>query len=70
MIEVRVQLKICESCGCLWVRSLAQHNIYCKDCERKLRDFPEPSTRKRRGRPARTVLPRLLGVAEAMGGAL
>ncbi len=68
-MEVRVQLKICESCGCLWYRGQAQPNIYCKECERKLREFPEPASRKRRGRPARALLARVWGVAEAMGGA-
>ena len=68
-MEVRVQLKICESCGCLWYRRQAQQNIYCKECENKLREFPEPGSRKRRGRPVRAVLTRVWGVAEAVGGA-
>lgn len=68
-MEVRVQLKICESCGCLWYRGQAQLDVYCKMCEQKLKEFPAPGTRKRRGRPARIRLERVFGVAEARGGA-
>ncbi len=41
-MEVRVQLKICEGCGCLWFRAQAQGSVYCRECESKLRDFPSP----------------------------
>jgi hypothetical protein len=52
-MELRVQLKICEGCGCLWYRAQSQASVYCKTCETKLRDFPSPESRKRRGRPCR-----------------
>ena len=51
-MELRVHLKICEGCGCLWYRAQTQGSVYCNSCEEKLKDFPTPESRKRRGRPA------------------
>ena len=68
-MELRVQLKVCEGCGCLWYRAQTQRSVYCEQCEIKLRDFPSPESRKRRGRPARKPLARFWVVAEATGGA-
>ena len=67
-MELRVQLKICEGCGSLFFRPQAKGNIYCQSCEVKLKDFPSPESRKRRGRPSSKVLPRVWGVAAVMGG--
>jgi uncharacterized Zn finger protein (UPF0148 family) len=67
-MELRVQLKICEGCGCLWYRAQIQGGVYCHRCEAKLKDFPSPETRKRRGRPCRKVLPRVQAVAAEAGG--
>jgi hypothetical protein len=68
-MEVRVQLKVCEGCGCLWYRAQTQGTVvYCKDCEVRLKDFPSPETRKRRGRPPRKTLTRVWGMV-AVGGA-
>ena len=68
-MEVRVQLKICEGCGCLWYRAHTLKNVYCKECEIKLRDFPLPESRKRRGRHGNGKIGSIWAVAEAMGGA-
>ena len=51
VMEMRVQLKVCEGCGCLWYRAQTQGSVYCKECETRLRNFPAPESRKRRGRP-------------------
>jgi hypothetical protein len=67
-MELRVQLKICEGCGCLWYRSQAIESVYCKPCETKLQDFPTPESRKRRGRPCRKPLATVWAVAEVTGG--
>ena len=62
-MELCVQLKICEGCGCLWFRSQCQETVYCHGCDEKLRDFPTPESRKRRGRPSRKSLaPRFASV--------
>jgi hypothetical protein len=58
-MEMSVQLKICEGCGCLWYRAQAEGSVYCKECKQKLREFPEPETRKR---PGRRSLPRVWAV--------
>ena len=52
-MDLCVQLKICEVCGCLWFRSQCQLTVYCRECDEKLKDFPSPESRKRRGRPSR-----------------
>jgi uncharacterized Zn finger protein (UPF0148 family) len=62
-MELRVQLKICEGCGCLFFRTETEGKIYCRGCETKLRDFPSPESRKRRGRPGRKTIPRIWAVA-------
>jgi hypothetical protein len=68
-MDLRVQLKVCEGCGCLWYRAQTQGSVYCLRCETKLKDFPSPETRKRPGRPCRKVLARVWAVAEESGGA-
>jgi hypothetical protein len=68
-MELSVQLKICEACGCLWYRSQVQGGVYCLRCVVKLKDFPTPESRKRRGRPARKVLAKVWAVAAEFGGA-
>ena len=68
-MEVRVQLKVCEGCGSLWYRSQVEGKVYCRGCEHKLRDFPSPESRKRRGRPCKKSLARVWAVAEAGGAA-
>jgi hypothetical protein len=69
VMELRVQLKVCEGCGCLWYRAQsALASVYCNGCETKLKDFPTPESRKRRGRPCRKPVARAWGMSEAMGG--
>ena len=68
-MEVRVQLKICEGCGCLWCRAQGHESVYCKSCETKLKSFPSPASRKRRGRPCRKQVTRVWAVSQALGGA-
>jgi hypothetical protein len=69
VMELRVQLKICEGCGCLWYRTQHQGSVYCKSCECKLKDFPSPESRKRRGRPCRKAKTSSWTAAVAVGGA-
>ena len=67
-MEVCVQLKVCEGCGSLWLRAQELKTVYCKTCEHKLREFPSPESRKRRGRPCRKQISRLYAVATECGG--
>ena len=68
-MEVRVQLKVCEGCGCFWYRAQGEQNVYCRECKTRLREFPSPASRKRRGRPVKQMVARIWAVAEAAGGA-
>lgn len=68
-MELRVQLKICEGCGCLWYRTQPEGSVYCKACEEKLREFPSPQSRRRRGRPSRKPMTLSWTAAAALGGA-
>ena len=67
-MELRVHLKICESCGCLWYRAQTERSVYCHGCETKLKDFASPETRKKRGPAKRKPLVNLWAVAAAAGG--
>lgn len=69
-MEVRVHLKVCEGCGCLWFRAQTQVGVYCRACAEKLREFPSPESRKRRGRPTRKPHMKVWKEAEAVGGGL
>jgi hypothetical protein len=66
---VRVLLKICEGCGSLWFRAQDVPAVYCRSCAEKLRDFPDPATRKRRGRPRRNGVHTSAGERTATDGA-
>lgn len=68
-MELRVQLKICEGCGCLWYRAHNHGSVYCQRCELKLREFPTPESRKRRGRPRLRPITQSWGWADVAGGA-
>ena len=68
-MELRVHLKICEGCGCLWYRAQNVGSVYCQRCVTKLRDFPSPESRKRPGRPGQKTLARVWAVAVEAGGA-
>jgi hypothetical protein len=68
-MELCVQLKVCEGCGCLWYRAQEHSSVYCKRCETKLTNFPTPETRKLPGPMRRRPRIKVWAVAEAMGGA-
>jgi hypothetical protein len=68
-MELRVQLKVCEGCGCLWYRTQGHASVYCIGCEEKLRQFPPPQTRRGLGRRARKKTVNIWAVAAAAGGA-
>jgi uncharacterized Zn finger protein (UPF0148 family) len=68
-MELRVQLKVCEGCGCLWYRVQNQGTVYCKECEVRLRDFPVTTILRRRRGQERRPLGRLDAAACMPGGA-
>jgi hypothetical protein len=54
MNERRMQLKICEGCGRIWLRDQGINRVYCQRCDVHLRQYPEPGSRRQR-RHAHTV---------------
>ena len=61
-MDLRVQLKICEGCGCLWYRAHVDIRVYCAACNERFKEFPTPQSRKRRGRPRKAILPTVFAV--------
>jgi hypothetical protein len=61
-MELRVHLKVCESCGCLWYRAQAEIGVYCSSCQDRLKDFPTAQSRRPRGRPRKLTLPTVFAV--------
>jgi hypothetical protein len=61
-MELRINLKVCEGCGCLWYRTQVETRVYCTPCESRFKDFPTPQSRKRPGRPRKTTLSAVFAV--------
>lgn len=68
-MELRVQLKTCEGCGSLWYRVQTEGSVYCKQCKTRLREFPTPQSRRRRGRPSSRPVEIAWSAAAVLGGA-
>jgi len=70
-MNTRVELKVCEGCGALWLRKMgagsqserASGGTYCPGCSVRLSDFPAPRGRHRRrkGGVSRTAAARCGG---------
>jgi hypothetical protein len=46
MNDLRLELKVCEGCGALWVRPTRAPGVYCGGCTRKLSEFPDALGRR------------------------
>jgi hypothetical protein len=57
MKYLRVEVKICEGCGALWLRNVVSDGVYCNECIVRLAAFP-PATGKRPGGRPPTGRPR------------
>ena len=42
MKHFRMDLKVCEGCGALWLRAGVVEGVYCGRCRAKLAAFPKP----------------------------
>jgi hypothetical protein len=40
MMYLRLELKVCEGCGALWLRSEQRTSVYCTTCSTRLSEFP------------------------------
>lgn len=56
MDYLRRELKVCEGCGGLWVRTGVSAGIYCGHCGPRMAELP-PRRRVRAGRPCRVERP-------------
>jgi hypothetical protein len=45
MKDCRMELKVCEGCGALWLRN-AGRGVYCRGCALWLSEFPAPRGRR------------------------
>jgi hypothetical protein len=50
MRDIKLELKICEGCGSLWVRHYGQAQPYCAGCKKKLAEYPNRGRKRPRGR--------------------
>lgn len=55
MKYLRLDLKVCEGCGALWLREAATKGIYCRHCASRLAEFPAPRGKHRGGRKPRLL---------------
>ena len=53
MNYLRVELKVCEGCGALWLRAMGQ-GVYCLGCAVRLSEFPAPRMSRRGKKRAAT----------------
>jgi hypothetical protein len=56
-MDLFLNLKICEACGSLWLRSQLEAGVYCAACYDRLKQFPTVEGRKHRGRRRKAILP-------------
>jgi hypothetical protein len=52
-LNVKMNLKICEGCGALWLRTELKGGIYCKRCTPMLAELPPSGKRGVRPAPIR-----------------
>jgi hypothetical protein len=48
---LRLELKVCEGCGALWLRAGRIDGVYCSGCSQQLVNFPPAKGRHPGGRP-------------------
>ena len=63
MKDFRVDLKVCEVCGVLWLRAV-DLGVYCRGCALWLPEFPAPRASSRRAQRRTTVSTAYAGGAQ------
>jgi len=53
MKYLRLELKVCEGCGALWLRAGVGDGVYCSKCAFQLSKFPVAKGKHPGGRPRR-----------------
>ncbi len=59
MMQVKMDLKVCEGCGGLWVRNGGEPGVYCRHCTVTLAEFPAPLAKRAIERKKRAAIHRL-----------
>ncbi len=67
MNYLRLDLKVCEGCGTLWLRGTVTEGVYCRGCAQTVSELPEARKKNAGGRPRGRS--RRMGCAAAAGGA-
>jgi Zn-finger nucleic acid-binding protein len=55
-VQGRVEMKYCERCGALWLRGIGSRKVYCRQCERQMRELPLAGHQKAGMRRRETAL--------------
>src|SRR5271154_3817459 len=63
--DLRIDLKVCEGCGVLWLRRVMVEGVYCRGCAGRLAEFPAPRAKHAGGRQRRRV--RAVGCTSSVG---
>jgi len=50
MKYLKMDLKVCEGCGGLWIRNGREAGVYCRYCVVILAEFPAPRAKRATGR--------------------
>ena len=58
MKYLRLELKVCEGCGTLWLRGELEPSVYCTACTTRLASFPPTRGKHGGGRPRTACTPR------------
>jgi hypothetical protein len=71
MNDLRMELKVCEGCGALWLRTSNQGGIYCRSCRSRLSQLPAAKGHHRLLGPRRKPAgpPQTAGLTVLAGGA-
>lgn len=64
-----LELKVCEGCGVLWLRTGTKDGVYCALCARRLSGFPAATGKRGGGRPRLTRFQGCCAGRRSPGGA-
>jgi hypothetical protein len=68
MKYLKMDVKVCECCGGLWIRNGREAGVYCRYCVVVLAEFPAPRAKRATGRRKRVPGGSLAGPATRMNG--
>lgn len=55
MNRLKIDVKVCEGCGTLWLRAGGLGGVYCRGCAGQMAEFPAPRGRHAGGRKRRAT---------------